>query len=597
MILQALVEHYEDLTVKGELARPGWNDANISYALYINDAGELEQAVSLKSEAERGKKKIMVPRAMSVPAPVKRANKIIANFLWDNSSYILGIDEKGKPQRSVECFNCCKMLHHDLLDNVDNPGARAVLAFFDHWDPEKAREHPALADKLGDMLGGANFVFRYNGAFLQEDPLIKSAWQTHYDSAGDGPEMVCLVTGKKGPAEKIHPSIKGVQGAQSSGAALVSFNANAFCSYGQEQNLNAPTSKYAAFAYTSALNHLLSDRKHVSRIGDTTVLFWAAGGEEAYQSFFDSALLGEDTKYSDTDLQKMTHDLCQGKPVMFEEGQLDPGTTFYILGLSPNAGRLSVRFFLRDTFGGFVRNVQAHHERLEIVRPAYDKFEVIPLWKLLSETVNPNSRDKTPSPGMAGGTLRAILSDTPYPTTLLNGVTLRIRAEQEITRGKAAILKAYYLKKPHPDVPQEVLTVSLNPESTNIPYTLGRQFSVLEAIQSAANPSIKTTIKDKYFNSASATPSRVFPTLIDLAQKHLRKLDPGQRIYYDKQLTELAGKLGETLPDQLSLPQKGAFQLGYYHQTQARYQKKEKDAGEEENGSQAQSNKEEEVNV
>ena len=575
MILQALVEHYEDLAAQGKLARPGWSDANISYALYINDDGELEQAVSLKNEVERGKKNVLVPRPMSLPAPVKRSSGVASNFLWDNSSYILGIDEKGKPQRSMECFAACKALHHKVLDDVDSPGARAVLTFFDCWDPATAREHPALADKLEDIFAGANLVFRYNEAFLQDDPHIREAWQGHYDSAGDSPELVCLVTGKKGAAETVHPSIKGVAGAQSSGAALVSFNGDAFCSYGREQSLNAPTSKYAAFAYTSALNHLLADRDYVGRIGDTTVLFWASGGQRAYQSFSVASLFGSPTAYSASDLQKMTLDLCQGKPVLFEETQLDPGTTFYVLGLSPNAARLSVRFFLKNTFGGFVQNVQDHQERLEIVRPSFDKFETIPLWKLLDETVNQNSRDKSPAPGMAGETLRAILSDTPYPATLLNGISLRIRAEQEITRGRAAILKAYYLKNPHPDIPKEVLTVSLNPDSTNIPYTLGRLFSVLEAIQSSANPGINATIKDKYFNSASATPSRVFPTLINLAQKHLRKLDKGQGIFYSKQLTGLTDKLGETFPDRLSLPQQGAFQLGYYHQTQARYTKKE----------------------
>ena len=575
MILQALVERYEDLVTLGKLARPGWSDANISYALYINDTGELEQAVSLKNEVERGKKKVLVPRPMSLPAPVKRSSGVASNFLWDNSSYILGIDEKGRPQRSMECFAACKALHHKILDNVDSPAARAVLTFFECWDPATAREHPALADKLEDIFAGANLVFRYNEAFLQDDPHIREAWQGHYDSAGDGPELVCLVTGKKEAAETVHPSIKGVAGAQSSGAALVSFNGDAFCSYGREQSLNAPTSKYAAFAYTSALNYLLADRDYVGRIGDTTVLFWASGGQRAYQSFSVASLFGSPTTYSVSDLQKMTLDLCQGKPVLFEETQLDPGTTFYVLGLSPNAARLSVRFFLKNTFGGFVQNVQAHQERLEIVRPSFDKFETIPLWKLLDETVNQNSRDKSPTPGMAGETLRAILSDTPYPATLLNGISLRIRAEREITRGRAAILKAYYLKNPHPDIPKEVLTVSLNPDSTNIPYTLGRLFSVLEAIQSSANPGINATIKDKYFNSASATPSRVFPTLINLAQKHLRKLDKGLRISYEKQLTELTAKLGESFLPRLSLPQQGAFQLGYYHQTQARYTKKE----------------------
>ena len=575
MILQALVEHYDDLAAQGKLARPGWSNANISYALYINDAGELEQVASLKNEVERGKKKVLAPRTMSLPAPVKRSSGVASNFLWDNSSYILGTDEKGKPQRSLECFAACKTLHHQILDGVDSPPARAVLAFFDCWDPAKAREHPVLADKLEDILAGANLVFHYQGGFLQDDALVRSAWQRYYDAAGDGPELVCLVTGKKGTVEAVHPSIKGLAGAQSSGAALVSFNGGAFCSYGKEQSFNAPTSKYAAFAYTSALNHLLADREYVGRIGDTTVLFWASGGQRAYQSFSMASLFGAPSTYAVSDLQKIALDLCQGRSVLFEETQLDPNTTFYILGLSPNAARLSVRFFLKNSFGEFVRNIQAHQERLEIVRPAFDKFEILPLWKLLDETVNQNSRDKSLVPGMAGETLRAILNDTPYPATLLNGVSLRIRAEREITRGRAAILKAYYLKHPHPDVPKEVLTVSLNPDSTNIPYVLGRLFSVLEAIQSSANPGINTTIQDKYFNSASATPSRVFPTLINLAQKHLRKLDKGFDISYSKQLTDLTAKLGETFPDRLSLPQQGAFQLGYYHQTQARYTKKE----------------------
>ena len=575
MILQTLVEHYEDLVAQGKLARPGWSDSNISYALYINDAGELEQAVSLKREEERGKKKVLAPRPMSLPAPVKRSSGVSSNFLWDNSSYILGIDEKGKPQRSLGCFSSCRALHHQLLDSVESPAAKAVLAFFDCWDPAKAREHPALADKLEDILAGGNLVFKCEGSFPQEDVLIRSAWQTHYDSAGDGPELVCLVTGKKGAAETVHPSVKGVAGAQSVGAALVSFNGEAFCSYGREQSLNAPTSKYAAFAYTSALNHLLAERDYVGRIGDTTVLFWASGGQRAYQSFSVASLFGAPTTYSVSDLQKMTLDLCQGKPVLFEETQLDPKTTFYILGLSPNAARLSVRFFLKNSFGAFIRNIQAHQQRLEIVRPSFDKFETIPLWKLLDETVNQNSRDKSPTPGMAGETLRAILNNTYYPASLLNGTVLRIRAEREITRGRAAILKAYFLKNSHPDIPKEVLTVSLNPDSTNISYNLGRLFSVLEAIQSAANPGINATIKDKYFNSASATPSRVFPLLMNLAQKHLRKLDKGWSISYNKQLTDLTAKLGETFPNRLSLPQQGAFQLGYYHQTQARYTKKE----------------------
>jgi CRISPR-associated protein Csd1 len=579
MILQALVRHYEDLSARGEIASPGWSQGKVSYALYIDDQGQLLRVASVKTEQIKGKKTVIVPQVMDkLPAPVKRTVGIAANFLCDNSSYILGVDNKGKPQRALECFAACQALHLQLLSDLESPAAQALAAFFQTWDPARAAEHPALQENWDDILSGVNLVFRYDGAFIHEDSAVRGAWQAHYSTQGDGPETLCLVTGQKGPVEAVHPSIKGVPGAQSSGAALVSFNAPAFCSYGKEQNLNAPTGQYAAFAYTAALNHLLADRDHVYQMGDTTVVCWAEGGEAAYQSFLGCALFGALSPYEEKDLRDMVKHLVHGDSVSFDETKLDRDKPFYVLGLSPNAARLSVQFFLRNSFGAILKNVQAHYERLEIVRPVYDPFETLPLWKLLSETVNHNSKDKSPSPGLAGEVLRAILTNTPYPATLLNGVVLRIRAEHEVTRGRVAILKAYYLKHPNQDVPKEVLTVSLNSDSTNIPYTLGRMFSVLEAIQSEANRGINATIKDKYFNSASTIPATVFPTLLNLAQKHLRKLknsNTGLAIIYEKQLTELSTVIGTEFPTRLSLPQQGSFQLGYYHQTAARYQKKE----------------------
>lgn len=575
MILQALVDCYEALSASGKIARPGWGPVKASVALELTETGKIFQAIFLKEEVEKGKKKVLVPKIFDLPAPVKRTVGVAANFLCDNSSYILGFDEKGKPKRSLECFAACKALHEKILDGVESPAAKAVSAFFENWEPEKAREHPALQDYMDELLAGGNLIFRYDGQFVHEDPAIRQAWQEYYDQSGDGPEMVCLVTGKTGPVENIHPSVKGVQGAQSSGAALVSFNAPAFCSYGKEQNLNAPTSKYAAFAYTSALNYLIASPEYGSRVGDTTVLFWAKNGNPEYSELAMWGIFGGPAPYTEQELQSMVQNLCKGRAVTYEETLLDPDMDFYILGLAPNAARLSVRFFLHNQFGSILQNVQAHYDRLEIVKPPFEKFEALPVWKLLSETVNQNSREKEPLPALAGETLRAILNNTRYPATLLNGVTMRIRAERKITWGRAAILKAYYLQNPHPDVPKEVLTVSLNPKSKNPYYTLGRLFSVLEAVQSAANPGINATIKDRYFNSASATPSIVFPTLLNLSEKHRKKLAAGQRIYYEKQIMELLAVLGESFPTRLSLPQQGTFQLGYYHQTQERYQKKE----------------------
>lgn len=577
MILQALVSYYETLAARGELPQPGWAPVKVSYVLNLDDQGDITTVVCIKEEVTRGKKKALVPQTIQLPAPVKRTAGVTANFLCDNSSYILGADKKGKPKRSLECFQACKTLHETLLVSVEEPAARALLSFFDHWQPEKLTEHPAFAHQdMEDLLASANLIFRYRGRYLHEIPAIRQAWQDYYNNSQDSQQFPCLVTGKLAPVAQLHPSIKGIYGAQSSGASLVSFNAPAFCSYDREQGLNAPTSQYAAFAYGAALNYLIATQN--TRVGDVTLLFWAESGEEAYADALKRFGFGggdEDDQYKEEDLKGLMESLAEGADVEWDGTRIDPNMTFYILGISPNAARLSVRFFLRNSFGQFIRSVKAHYDRLEIVRPSFDPFDNIPVWRMLKETVNPNSKEKKPAADMAGDTLRAILTNTPYPATLLNGVTLRIRADREMNRTRAAILKAYYLKNRNPFVPEEVLTVSLNQDSNHEAYVLGRLFSVLEAIQSDANPGINATIRDKYFSSASATPGVVFPTLVNLAQKHLRKLDEGKKIFYDKQLTELMSKLGETYPNRMNLPQQGAFQLGYYHQTQYRFTKKE----------------------
>ena len=575
MILQALTRYYEDLRSRGEIAAPGWAPTKISFALGLNGDGELTQVVPTMEEAVKGRKTVLQPQVVSLPAAVKRTAGVAANFLWDNSAYLLGIDQKGKPARSHECFAAAAKLHHAVLDGVDSPAARAILTFFDTWEPEHAAEHPALAGQLDEVTAGGNLLFRVDGCYPQKEAAICEAWRSYRDGGDeDAVRMQCLVTGREDEITAVHPSIKGVRDAQSSGAALVSFNAPAFCSYGREQNFNAPVGKYAAFAYTAALNHLLADKNNVQLIGDTTLVCWAEGADAAYPDFFSAVMSGGSYEgLSDNDLRAALKRIAGGQPC--DDLGVDPARPFYILGLAPNAARLSVRFFLRDSFGKLMENVNAHYERLEIVRPAYEKFNYLPLWAILRETVNLNSRDKSPSPAMAGAAARAVFSGTRYPASLLEATMLRIRAERSITWGRAAIIKAYYLENPHEDCPEEVLTVSLNEASTNPAYTLGRLFSVYEAVQQAANPGINATIKDKYFNSAAAMPASIFPVLNNLYQKHLRKLDAGQRVYYDKQVMALKGMLGESYPARMTLAQQGAFDLGYYHQTQKRYTKKE----------------------
>ena len=570
MILQALTRYYETLADQGKIARPGWAKSRVSYALCLNTDGELVQVIPLLEET--GGKKPQ-PRQFDLPAPVKRTVGIDSNFLWDNSSYLLGVDAKSKPDRSRQCFIACRERHNAVLDGVNSTAAAAILRFFDTWNPSNARTHPALQNDFEGMTAGGNLMFRIDGAFPHEDEAIRHAWQAYYDKA-EGDTQQCLVTGHEDQIAVVHPSIKGVDGAQSSGAAIVSFNAPAFCSYGQEQSFNAPVGRYAAFAYTAALNHLLADRENVQKIGDTTVVCWAENAEPQYQAFTFAALFGQkQDRLDENDLRETVRRLANGMRV--PEQNLDPDRTFYILGLAPNAARLSVRFFFRDSFGHLMKNVNEHHERMEIVRPSYDKYATIPLWAMLRETVNQNSRDKSPSPIMAGAVARAIFTGGLYPAMLLEQTMMRIRAERDINRGKAAIIKAYYLRNSNPDCPKEVLTVALNEASTNPAYTLGRLFSVYEAVQSDANPGINSTIKDKYFNSAASTPARIFPLLDNLCQKHLRKLSTGRRIWYEKQIMTLTAVLGDEYPTRMNLPQQGSFNLGYYHQTQKRYEKKE----------------------
>lgn len=613
MILQALTSLYETLAQKGEISKEGWSREKISFALSIDEEGNLLRVTPLFDTVDGPKGKTReVPQKMTVPAAVKRTSGAAANFLWDNSSYILGVSlKKGEDDaerekrrnKDIKCFEACRELHHSMLDGMEYPAAKAVLNFLDKWEPQKAEENNLVAQYAKEILSGTNMVFRFNGGYVHDDPQLASVWQKANAKQKDNIGQ-CLVTGALDEIQNTHPTIKGVQGAQSSGAALVSFNASAFCSYNKEQNQNAPVGKYAAFAYTTALNHLLADRKNVHRIGDAAVVCWAENADKQYEDFAADLFFGDgDGDQSDEQwlsaLQASVELLAKGLPC--RELDLDPERKFYILGISPNAARLAVRFFYCDSFGNIVKNIKAHYDRLEIVRPSYDKFPILPLWKLLSATnrtikkKNDNgtnaersdsedsdkSKDKTQNSAMAGAVARAIFSGGRYPASLLECTFLRIRVEREITRERAAIIKAYYLRNPNEKCPKEVLTVSLNENSKNIPYTLGRLFSVYEEIQEKANPrnpgnpGINTTIKDRYFGSAAAMPATVFPILSNLAQKHLRKLSDEQRVYLDKKVMTLKSVLGEQYPAHMSLPEQGSFDLGYYHQTQARYTKKE----------------------
>lgn len=578
MILQALVKHYEDLLEKEKIPRPGWGMTRVSYALNLDQKGNVIDLISLKVQKEKGNKTVYEAQNMTVPQPVKRAVNIAPNFLCDNSTYVLGVDEKGKPDRTAKCFEAFCELHRKILRDVHSVSAESIVLFLQSWKPEKALEHACIAVAWKELMAGANILFYCEGEPVTNDEAVRKGWQQYYDDAGVEQNGICMVTGKRTRIANLHPVIKGVYGAQAMGTSLVSFNAPAFCSYGKEQGQNASVGEYAAAAYGAALNSLLSDREHVKWIGDTTIVCWAEGGEEVYQDVGIAAMFGveDEGKITDENLSAILSAALAGRSIELEHMKLDSDRHFYILGVAPNAARLSVRFFWQDSFGNMLKNIGRHYDRLEIVKPVYEKRDCLSYWRLLQETVNQNARDKAPSPQMAADVMKAILTGGTYPASLLNGVMLRIRAEHKVSWGRAAIIKAYYLRNRNSQCPKEVLQMALNEDSKNVYYNLGRLFAVLEHIQQEATPGINATVKDKYFNSAASAPANTFPLLINLAQKHLKKIkEEGIKISFQKQIQGITEKIGEEYPARMTMPQQGSFQLGYYHQTQKRYEKKE----------------------
>ena len=580
MILQALVQHYENLAGQDKVSKPGWCHAKVSYLIDLKEDGTIKEIIPLKREEERGKKKVWVSETICVPEMVTRSSGVSANFLCDNAKYFLGIDADGTGQRVIECFQAAKARHLSILKDSESMMAKAICRYFEHWNPETAQENPVVKEHWEELNDGGNLIFGMGGHYAQDDEQIKRIWEKQQEQKEEGQVGTCLVTGQKTKIARIHRGIKGVPGAQSSGAALVSFNAPAFESYGKEQSYNAPVGQYAEFAYTTALNYLLNQREYRFPMGDSMVVFWAESGEQEYQRIFFSSL--DPQPDNQEQIRKVFENLKRGIWVDLEDINLDMNQKFYILCLAPNAARLSVRFFYQNSFGNILKNIAKHYSRMEIVRPSWENRAYLGIRQMLMETVNQKSKDKSPVPNMAAMVLKAVLSDDRYPASLYTDTLIRIRAEQgKVTCGRAAIIKAFLIQNYKWKEGEGCM--GLNVECKEPAYVLGRLFAILEFIQKDANPGINTTIRDRYFNSACTTPASVFPVLIKLKNSHIKKLEResgGTKIYYEKLLTELMGNLavegkGTGFPQRLSLEEQGKFMLGYYHQIQKKYEKKE----------------------
>ena len=582
MILQALAKYYDNLAEEEKVSRPGWCKAKVSYQIDLDKDGEVKGIICLKKEEEQGRKTIWMPQLLTVPELVTRSSGVSANFLCDNAKYLLGIcqeeDEKNK-KRAEECFRAAKEKHLLLLSRAEGDMAKAVCLFFEKWNPAEAMEHPEIRENWEEITDGGNLILGKGIEFAQDDAEIKGIWNDYKAEETEEAQGICLVTGERTEIARIHRGIKGIPGAQSSGAALVSFNASAFESYGKEQSYNAPVGKHAEFSYTTALNYLLSDRRYSLQIGDSMVVFWAEGGENGYQDFFKVCM--DSPVDNQEELKSLFEKIQMGKPVIFQGNELNPEQRFYVLGLAPNAARLSVRFFYENSFGNILENISRHYKRMEIIRPKWETKEYLSIREMLYETVNKNSKDKKPVSNMAAMTFRAILSGSRYPERLYSDTLIRIRAEQDegkINWKRAAIIKTYLIHNRKWKEGENYM--GLNEECDDTAYVLGRLFSVLESIQLDANPGTQATIRDRYFNSACGTPATVFPILIKLKNSHMKKIGrekEGTKKYYEKLFTEIMCKIdaNKGFPKRLSLEEQGKFAIGYYHQTQKKYEKKE----------------------
>ena len=590
MIINSLYRHYQNLAQQPDLniPLPGFSVAKVSFAFVLSEEGELLNVIPLIEQ--QGARTI--PLEMQVPEQIKRSSGIAANFLCDNSSYIIGVDNKGKPERSKQAFEACKELHTLFLTNVDDPGARAVSNYFSKWVTEEATEHPALGEIMEDLLAGGNIVFRLDGqkGYVHERNRVKSAWLHHYNQNTSQENGQCLVTGEVGPIARLHPSIKGVRGAQSSGASLVSFNFRSSESYGKIQGNNAPVSEDVAFGYTTVLNYMLSSRRQRLQLDpNTTVVFWSERKDGGMEEDLMAELLwpSGNTSKSDenpVDLQtvQLVHDILirvrSGQPVDLDPAQIDLNSRFAILGLSPNAARLSIRFWWEDSFGNILTRLAMHYVDMSIVGPTQEgRPELISVPRVLLETA-PRLGGERPdpdriSPLLGGAVLRSVLGGKPYPQGLYTAIISRVRSDQIVNYVRAAIIKACLLRKYRfqgQQAKEVSITMELNEKNNSTAYNLGRLFAALEKAQQDATPGLNATIRDRYFGAASATPKSVFPILLRLAQHHISKAEYGY--VSDKRIEEIMAKI-EVFPAHLNLDEQGEFMLGYYHQRQAFFQK------------------------
>lgn len=570
-ILQALNGYYSRIP---DVAAPGWSQEKFGWCIVLSPDGQVVDVENLHDLSGKKPK----PTLRVVPAALKRTVAIAPNFLWDKTAYVLG-RTAGEGKRTADEHAAFVALHLDRLAGHEDVGLVALRQFLERWNPDQFETLPRVSPEMLD----ANVMFRLDGerGFLHERPAARALVEAANSRGDDVVGRFCLVTGEVAPVARLHPTIKGIEGGQSSGAALVSFNLDAFTSLGKEQGENAPTSEGAAFRYGAALNRMLQrdSGNRLSRpIGDATVVFWAdasdAKAAEAADAFM--ALMMEPDTREITDekevalLRTQIEQIAAGRPLADLRADIANGTRFHVLGLSPNAARISVRFWLTDTLDVFACRLAEHYRDMRI-EPLPRNWGAAPsVRRLLAQTVAAQGEMKNVPALLAGEVMRAVLSGTAYPLSLLAAVLMRLRAGESAGTGwHAAVIRGVLARAPDYSASNGEPPMSLQRDYKEPGYQLGRLFAVYELAQRAALGRVNASIRDKYFGAASATPASVFPIIVRGGQNHLakvRKEKPGWATLIERELEEIHSHLVPELPRSLSLQKQGAFAIGYYHQ-------------------------------
>jgi CRISPR-associated protein Csd1 len=589
MILQRLAEHFD--RIEKEMPPPGFSLQKISFCVVLEPDGRLNSFQSLQEKI--GNK--LVARSMNVPGQSKPPGQgLNPCFLWDNASYLLGCVPNPDPDpqkaakaaaRAVLAFEAFRSKHIDIENQINHPAFSAVCSFLRDWSPEQALDYAALLSEIATNFG----VFRIAGEMQYVHDLIsvpeEAEEQSEASEAGTTRAM-CLVSGAMDEIARLHePKIKGVAGAQSAGALLVSFNASAYESYGKSQSYNAPVGALTAFKYTNALNYLLNQRNRRITLGDSTVVFWADHSNnllaDAISEMFSDPLPSEGPVIEE-DQNRLREAALLLKQLRDGTGATeiapdDQPTKFFLLGLSPNASRISVRLWV-EADAAQLQNLLGKHLR-DIALDDSRNDRLLTLRRIVAATGRWDTKKsrfdtENVSPQLAGDLARSVLTGAAYPQSLLATMLRRIHSDGEIAYARVAAIKACLVRNSRlRGNPLEVSRM-LDQNNTDAAYCCGRAFALLEMIQKdSVEGELNKTIKDSYFSSASTTPSLVFPRLCRLSQHHLAKLDTGPRIYREKQIGEVLGKL-DSFPRHLSLEDQGKFVLGYFHQRQDLYTSK-----------------------